>query len=46
MEQSLCRHLVFNQSATNMQFFPLNSSKFVSAVSTMIYQPTCNQRDL
>ena len=32
-EQSLCRPLVFNHSATNMQSFPLNSSKFVSAVS-------------
>ena len=41
MEHSLCRPLGFNQSATNMQSFPLNSSKFdVSAVSTMIYQPT------
>ena len=30
-EQSLCRPLVFNQSATNMHFFLLNSSKLVSA---------------
>ena len=46
MEHSLCRPLVFNQSATNAQSFPLNSSKFdVSAVSAMIYQPTWNQRD-
>ena len=27
-EHSLCRPLVFNQSATNTQSFPLNSSKF------------------
>ena len=41
MEHSLCRPLVCNQSATNTQSFPLNSSKFdVSDVSTMIYQPT------
>ena len=33
MEQSLCRALVFNHSATNMQSFLLNSSKFISAVS-------------
>ena len=32
------------QSATNTQSFPLNSSKFVSAVSAMIYQLTWNQR--
>ena len=32
--------LVFNQSATNTQSFLLNSSKFVSAVTAMIYQPT------
>ena len=32
-EQSLCRPLVFNQSATNMQSSPLISSKFVSAIS-------------
>ena len=42
MEHSLFRPLVFNQSATNTQSFPLNSSKFVSA---MICQPTWNQRD-
>ena len=29
-EQSLCRPLVFNQTARNSQSFPLNSSKFVS----------------
>ena len=29
-----------------MQYFPLNSSKFVSAISTMIYQPMWNQRDM
>ena len=33
MEQSLYRALVFNHSATNMQSFLLNSSKFISAVS-------------
>ena len=42
MELSLCRPLVFNQSATNPQSFPLNTSKFVCA---MIYKPTWNQRD-
>ena len=42
MEQSLCRPLVFNQSATTSQFFRLNTSKFVCA---MIYQPKWNQRD-
>ena len=36
-EHSLCRPLVFNQSATNTQSLLLNSSKFdVSAVSAMI----------
>ena len=47
MVHSLCRPLVFNQSTTNTQSFPLNSSKFdVSVVSAMIYdihQPTWNQ---
>ena len=42
-EQSLCRPLVFNQSATNIHFFLLNSSKLVSAV---IYKLTWNQRNL
>ena len=28
MEHSLCRPLLFNQSITNTQSFPLNSSKF------------------
>ena len=28
MEQGLCWPLAFNQSTTNMQSFPLNSSKF------------------
>ena len=41
-EQSLSRPLVFNQSSMNPQYFPLNLSKFVSA---MVYQPTCNQQD-
>ena len=45
MEHSLCRPLVFVQSASNMQSFPFNSSKLVSAASVMIYQPTWNQRD-
>ena len=35
-EQSLCRPLLFNQSATIAVSLPLNASKFVSA---MIYQP-------
>ena len=43
-EHTLCRSLVFNQSATNTQSFLLNSSKFdvsaVSAVSAMIYLVT------
>ena len=47
-EHSLYRPLVFNQSATNTQSFPLNSSKFdvsaLSAVSTMIYQSTWTAR--
>ena len=45
MEHSLCRPLVFMQTASNTQSIPLNSSKFVSAVPAMIYQPTWNQRD-
>ena len=44
-EQSLCRPLVFNQSATNTQSFPVNSLMFVSVVSAMIYQPTWYQRN-
>ena len=44
-EHILCRPLVFNQCALNTYAFPLNSSKLVSAVSAMIYQPTWNQRD-
>ena len=48
MECSLHRPLVFGQSAMNKQSFPLNSSKFVSALSAlsaMIYLPIWNQRD-
>ena len=47
IQNKACVDLWFSTNPPQIrEYFPLNSSKLVSAVSAMIYQPMWNQHDL